>query len=151
MRGHPYKLTEEMWAFLVALRRREGASEQQPASAWAFRRSQLVRPQKWGKGPFSRRDHLRRGRRPDRVRRVGTSYRCSDHGCPCGWVYVYEPGEPMGPWTTPLIQITAASEDQTDNVYRQLVPMIELGPLADVIPTPVRPGSTCPVAAGSTR
>lgn len=44
-------------------------------------------------------------------------------------------GEPVGrSWPTPLIQITAASEDQTDNVYRQLVPMIDLGPLADLIP-----------------
>jgi hypothetical protein len=127
-----------MWAFLdVALRRAEDASEHRPADAWAFRRSQLVRPQKWGKGPFSAAIICARGGRPGRVRGWARwdAYRCSDHGCPCGWVYVYEPGEPMGrPWATPLIQITAASEDQTDNVYRQLVPMIELGPLADVIP-----------------
>jgi hypothetical protein len=38
------------------------------------------------------------------------------------------------PWVTPLIQITATSEEQTDNVYAALRPMIELGPLADVIP-----------------
>jgi phage terminase large subunit-like protein len=38
------------------------------------------------------------------------------------------------PWATPLIQITATSEDQTDNTYDALRPMIELGPLADLIP-----------------
>jgi hypothetical protein len=50
-------------------------------------------------------------------------------------VYEYEPGEPMGrPWPTPLIQITATSEDQTDNTYDALRPMIERGPLAEIIP-----------------
>jgi hypothetical protein len=38
------------------------------------------------------------------------------------------------PWPTPLIQITATSEDQTGNTYDVLRPMIELGPLADLIP-----------------
>ena len=34
---------------------------------------------------------------------------------------------------SPLIQITATTEDQTDNTYDALRPMIELGPLSDVI------------------
>jgi hypothetical protein len=43
----------------------------------------------------------------------GDVYRCRDHGCPCGWEYWYGAGEPMGvPWPTPLIQITAFSEEQ---------------------------------------
>ncbi|WSB83429.1 hypothetical protein OHA60_06625 [Streptomyces cellulosae] len=25
----------------------------------------------------------------------GERYRCRDHGCDCGWTYVYVPGEPM--------------------------------------------------------
>jgi hypothetical protein len=59
---------------------------------------------------------------------------CAEHGCPCGWEYAYEPGEPMGmPWPTPLIQITAFSEESTDNTYDALRPMIELGPLSDII------------------
>jgi hypothetical protein len=42
-------------------------------------------------------------------------------------------GEPVGrPWPTPHIQVTACSEDQTDNIWRALLPMIQLGPLADV-------------------
>jgi hypothetical protein len=42
-------------------------------------------------------------------------------------------GQPVGrPWPQPHIQVTACSEDQTDNVWRALLPMIQLGPLADV-------------------
>jgi len=44
-------------------------------------------------------------------------------------------GEPVGrPWPTPWIQITAANEDQTANVWRALLPMIRQGPLYDEIP-----------------
>ena len=32
------------------------------------------------------------------------------------------------PWATPHIQITACSEEQTDNTWRAIQPMIELGP-----------------------
>jgi hypothetical protein len=60
---------------------------------------------------------------------AGDTYRCSDHGCGCGWVYAYDAGEPMGmPWPTPLIQLLATSEDQVDNVYRPLQAMAR-GPL----------------------
>jgi hypothetical protein len=65
----------------------------------------------------------------------GEVYDCRDHGCGCGWTYEYAPNEPMGrPWPTPLIQITATSEDQTDNIYTALRPMIDDGPLHDLIP-----------------
>lgn len=137
-RGEPYRLTDEMWTFLGHhYRLREDATVDRPASAWVYRRSQLVRPQKWGKGPFSAAIICVEAVGPAQFAGwagSGDAYRCADHGCPCGWVYAYELGEPMGrPWATPLIQITAASEDQTGNVYQALVPMIELGPLADVI------------------
>lgn len=115
--GQPYRLTEEMWTFLAHhYRLRPDATELRPASAWVFRRSQLVRPQKWGKGPFS------------------AAIICAEAVGPTVFAGWDARGEPVGrPWATPLIQITAAAEDQTANVYRQLVPMIELGPLADVI------------------
>jgi hypothetical protein len=65
----------------------------------------------------------------------GEVWDCRDHGCGCGWVYEYQPGEAMGmPWPTPLIQITAFSEDQTDNIYSALRPMIDDGPLSQLIP-----------------
>lgn len=36
-------------------------------------------------------------------------------------------------WPTPLIQVTATSSDQTDNIYRPLQDMIRLGPLGDLM------------------
>lgn len=66
--------------------------------------------------------------------RDGDLYVCAEHGCGCGWVYPYEAGEPMGGrHPSPLIQLTATSEDQVDNVYRPLQAMIKLGPLADLM------------------
>lgn len=115
--GDPYQLTAEMWTFLAHhYRLRESATDERPASAWFYRRSQLVRPQKWGKGPFS------------------AAILCAEAVGPVvfgGWDAA---GEPVGrPWPTPLIQVTAASEDQAGNVYDCLNPMIEYGPLADII------------------
>ena len=113
--GQRYRLTEEMLRFLVWHYRIDPES-----GRWAFPRgSQLVRPQKWGKGPFS------------------AAIICAEAALDGpvlfdGWD---ANGEPVGrPWPTPHIQVTAYSEDQTDNVFRALVPMIELGPLADAIP-----------------
>ncbi|MEV7599875.1 hypothetical protein AB0O91_21075 [Kitasatospora sp. NPDC089797] len=116
--GEPYRLTDEMWEFLAHYYRlKPEAQAGQRAPAFAYRRAQLVRPQKWGKGPFS------------------ASLICAEAVGPVlfdGWD---AEGEPVGrPWPTPLIQIAANSEDQTANVYAALQPMIELGPLADLIP-----------------
>lgn len=115
--GEPYELTDEMWTFLLQhYRLREDARPGQRAPAFTYRRSQLVRPQKWGKGPFS------------------AALICAEAVGPVlfdGWD---ADGQPVGrPWDTPLIQIAANSEDQTANVFSALRPMIELGPLADVI------------------
>jgi hypothetical protein len=108
------------------------------AQAFSFRRSQLVRAQKWGKSPLIAAFVCAEGVGPvlfAGFAEGGELYRCVDHNCGCGWVYEYAPGEPMGqPWPTPLIQITATTEDQTDNTYGALRPMIERGPLSDVIP-----------------
>lgn len=116
--GMPYLLTDEMWSFLVwHYRLKTGATEDRWASAWTYRRSQLVRPQKWGKGPLTCAMICAEGVGPVRF---------------AGWDAA---GEPVGrEWVTPWIQVTATSEDQTDNVYRALRPMIEEGPLADWIP-----------------
>ncbi|WP_218868810.1 hypothetical protein [Glaciibacter psychrotolerans] len=44
-------------------------------------------------------------------------------------------GEPKGrPWPTPRIQLAAVVEDQVENTWGALVPMIDDGPLANVIP-----------------
>lgn len=142
-RGKPFRLIDwQGWCLANFYRVRPDAewvpSNPVLAPAFHYRRSQIVLPQKAGKGPYTAAHVCLEGCGPalfagwaqgDEV------YRCSDHGCPCGWTYDYEPGDPMGmPWPTPLIQITAYSEKQTGNIYGWLQPMIRYGKLADVIP-----------------
>lgn len=44
-------------------------------------------------------------------------------------------GHPVGkPWATPIVQVAASSEDQTDNVFLSLIPMITLGDFGAQIP-----------------
>ena len=111
-----------------------------PATSTAFvhRRGLLVGPQKIGKNPLIASHVCAEGQGPALFAGwAGTDdgYVCAEHGCRCGWEYAYEPGEPMGmAWPTPLIQITAFSEDSTENTYDALRPMIDLGPLHDLIP-----------------
>lgn len=118
--GEPYKLTDEMVRFLVHhYRIQPDADPARPASAFRYRRSQLIRPQKWGKGPFSSAIILAEAAPDGPVLFAGWDAQ----------------GEPVGKgWASPHIQITAVSEDQTDNVFRALLPMIELGDLAEMIP-----------------
>ena len=112
--GQPYKLTDEMWRFLVRFYRLEPfrlTATGRPA--FPYRGAQLMRSQKWGKGPFAGAVSLAEGLGPV---------------LPDGWD---ADGEPVGrPWPTPLIQITAVSEDQADNVFRALLDEIRQGPLA---------------------
>jgi hypothetical protein len=118
--GTPFKLTNEQYRFVLwhyRLRPDAVADVFKPSAAFAYRHSMLVRPQKWGKGPLS------------------GGIICAEAEGPVlfdGWD---ARGEPVGrPWDTPWIQVAAASEDQTANVWRALLPMIQSGPLADVIP-----------------
>jgi len=108
------------------------------APAFVHRRSLLIGPQKLGKNPLVATQVCLEGVGPALFAgwaTKGDGYACADHGCRCGWEYEYEPGEPMGmSWPTPLIQITAFSEESTENTYDALRPMIEEGPLADIIP-----------------
>jgi hypothetical protein len=113
--GEPVALTDEQFRTLLHHYR---------VDPWSgrfshFRGTQLTRPQKWGKGPFA-------------------------SMMICGEAHPEAPvlfdgwdadGQPVGrPWATPHIQVTAVSEDQTDNVFRALLPMIRLGALAADIP-----------------
>jgi hypothetical protein len=106
--GDPFYLTDEQLNFLLHFYR----LDPQTGQFVYYRGAQLTRPQKWGKGPFS------------------SVIICGEAQGPVlfdGWD---ANGEPVGkPWPTPLIQVTAVSEDQTDNVYSALLPMIELGAL----------------------
>lgn len=138
-RGKPFDPVDwQSWCLLNFYRLKPEARIGQLATAFHYRRSQIVLPQKGGKAPYTA-AHIC-------VEAVGPAlfagwavggevWDCRDHGCGCGWVYEYEPGEAMGmSWPTPLIQITATSDDQTDNIYDALRPMIENGPLSAVIP-----------------
>lgn len=137
--GTPMFLVPEQLGFVSGhYTVRDDARAGQKGDAFVHRRSQLVRAQKWGKSPLIAAFVCAEAVGP--VLFAGwaagdESYVCSEHGCGCGWVYEYLPGEPMGrPWATALIQVTATTEDQTDNTYGALRPMIEKGPLAEVIP-----------------
>lgn len=105
--GNPFLLTDEQLRFLLNFYRLTPEG-----TFFHHRGAQLTRPQKWGKGPLS------------------AAIICAEAQGPVlfdGWD---ADGEPVGkPWATPLIQVTAVSEDQTDNVYSALLPMIELGAL----------------------
>lgn len=117
--GEPFVPTDEQLRFLLwhyRLRPKAKAGEK-PSRAFVYRRSLLVRPQKWGKGPLS------------------AAIICAEAAGPVvfdGWD---ADGDPVGrSWPTPWIQLCAVSEDQTDNVWTALVPMIELGSLQADIP-----------------
>lgn len=115
--GEPYRLTEEMWTFLAwHYRLKPDAREGQKAQAFHYRRSILVRPQKWGKGPLT------------------AAIICAEAVGPSMFAGWDADGKPVAkPRATPRIQVTASTEDQTGNVYKHLLPMIQMGPLADVI------------------
>lgn len=141
--GAPFRLYDYQLEYFGNFYRVRGTTEfdfENPilAPAFVFRRGVLVGPQKLGKGPHTAAHVCNEGAGPALFAGwagADDGYACSDWGCRCGWEYAYEPGEAMGmPWPTPLIQITAVSEDQTENIYDALRPMIENGPLADLIP-----------------
>lgn len=111
--GDPYLLTDEQLNFLLHFYR----LDEKDGSFYYRRGGQLIRPQKWGKGPFS------------------SAVVWAEAEGPVvfdGWD---ADGEPVGrPWATPWIQITAVSEAQTANVWRALLPMAKLGKLSPDVP-----------------
>lgn len=105
--------------------------------AFVYRRGQIVAPQKTGKGPFGATATCLEAVGPSQFlgwAEPGDGWACSENGCLCGWEYDYIPGEAMGMrHPSPVIQLTATSEDQVANVYRPLTAMIKLGPLSDLM------------------
>lgn len=137
-KGEPFEMYDwQLWCTANHYRIKPSAKHGQLATAFHYRRSQTVAPQKTGKGPWTAAICALEGVGPavfDGWAAGGEVYDCRTYGCGCGWVYEYEPGEPMGrPWPTPLIQITAYSEEQTDNVYRPLQSMIRHGVLGELM------------------
>ena len=142
-RGAPFSLYNDQLTYLSNFYLVKGDARWVPdepvlGPAFRYRRAILIGPQKMGKSPLTAFHCCVEGAGPALFAgwaEDGDGYACADHGCRCGWEYPYEVGEPMGMhWPTPLIQITALSEEQTDNVYDALRPMIEYGPLSDLIP-----------------
>jgi hypothetical protein len=141
--GAPFKLYNDQLAYFGAFYTVRGEAEYDAvnpvlAPAFRYRRGLRVAPQKEGKSPGSAAHVCLEGVGPSIFAgRAGKDdgYACIDHGCGCGWEYPYEPGEPMGMLRpSPNIQLIAVSEDQTDNIYRALRPMIEKGPLRFLMP-----------------
>jgi len=114
--GEPYKLTDEMWRFLIGFYRLYPYAAAWPApDALRYTGAQLRRSQKWGKDPFGAAIILAEALGPTRFD---------------GW---NASGEPVGaPYPTPLIVCLGTSEDQTDNTWRPLLSMIRNGPLIDL-------------------
>jgi hypothetical protein len=118
--GEPFTLTDEMVKLLVHFYRLDPDSQSMKWDGPRFRYprgAQLVRPQKWGKSPFSAAVIL---------------FEACGPALPDGWD---ADGRPVGrPWPSPHVQITAVSESQTQNVYRALLPMVKFGPLDELLP-----------------
>ena len=106
--------------------------------SFVYRRTGMVGPQKLGKDPAEALHICIEGDGPALFAGWAgkdEGWSCHGMGCGCGWEYAYDEGEPKGMrWPTPLIQVTAVSEDATANTYSALVPMIRKGPLSDRIP-----------------
>ncbi|MCQ9367961.1 phage terminase family protein [Brevibacterium sp. 91QC2O2] len=137
--GKPFVPTIDHTIFLANhYRLRKDAKYGEAGSAFLYRRSAWIAAQKVGKSPGIAGHALIEFVGPCLFAgwaTGGETYRCRDHGCPCGWEYEYGKGEPMGrPWPTPRIQLAAVVEDQVENTWGALVPMINDGPLSNVIP-----------------
>ena len=141
-RGKPFREYDwQFWCTANHGRVRPGVAHDPDApllnQAFVYRRSQVIAPQKMGKGPWTAARICNAAVGPSEFAgwaAEGDRYRCADFGCPCGWVYDYLPGEPMGRrHPSPLIQIAATSDDQVANIWRPLVSMISLGPLRELL------------------
>ena len=107
--GEPLRLTDEMLRFLVHYYRVEptGRSLKWGGPRFTYARGgQLVRPQKHGKGPFSRGDHPLRGLRAGAAGRLGRQRR----------------GRRVARGRRRTSRSPRCCEEQTANVYRALLP-----------------------------
>lgn len=141
-RKRPFEMADwQFWITANHYRVREAAQwrPEKPLlnQAFHYRRSLIVAPQKTGKGPWAATITCFEAVGPSIFggwAQDGDVYACEDHGCECGWVYEYLPGEPKGiRHPSPLIQLTATSQEQVDNIYRPLKAMIGMGSLKDLM------------------
>lgn len=118
---------------------RPGAKPNERAAAFVYRIGLWVAAQKVGKSPGVAAETCLEFVGPalyDGRASEGEMYVCPFTDCECMHdPYFYVDGEPKGrPWATPRIQLAAVVEDQVENTWGALVPMIDNGPLANVIP-----------------
>ena len=148
-RGKPYEMADwQFWCHANRYRVREDAVFVHPDdvgpgnppvlnTAFYYQKTMVVGPQKTGKGPYSAAQVAFEAAGPSVFAgwaEGGEEYRCEDNGCSCGFIWVYEPGEPMGMrHPSPLIQIGAFSEDQARNVYAPLKYSMDNGPLKELL------------------
>ncbi|MFF7681479.1 terminase [Microbacterium sp. NPDC007973] len=139
-KGEPFVEADwQLWctANHARVRPRTPWRPENPVKAQAFenRRSLVVGPQKIGKSPWAASKALTMALGPDLFAGWaggGETFDCQTYACDCGFVYEYEPGEPMGmPWPTPLVQLMATSDDQVDNTWQPMLQMIKNGPLSE--------------------
>lgn len=149
LRGQPFRQYDwQFWCTSNHYRIREDAKfDGVPIlnRAFVYRRSQVVAPQKIGKGPWVATLASAEAVGPTQFAgwaKAGDTYECEAHGCGCGWTYDYEPGEPMGMrHPSPLIQLLATSEEQAEtNLYGHLKAMANRWPLSELLK--VREGFT---------
>jgi len=105
-KGEPFDFVDwQIWALLNFYRLKPSAKVGQLATAFEYRRGQIVLPQKGGKAPYTSAHICVEGVGPALFAgwaEGGELWDCRDHGCGCGWVYEYSPGEAMGmSWPTP--------------------------------------------------
>jgi hypothetical protein len=116
--GDPFVLTDEMLSFLKHYYRLHPNAKPdlaKPSAPFAYRGGLLMRPQKWGKGPFAAAICLAEAFGPVLFD---------------GWD---ASGEPVGrPQPTAWIQIVATSEEQCDNTYLALYEMAARGTVAEL-------------------
>jgi hypothetical protein len=143
-RGRPFRQYDwQFWCTANHYRIREDAKydpDDPPINqAFVYRLTQVIAPQKTGKGPWTACLTCVAAVGPELFggwAKRGDVYRCDENGCDCGWYYEYEPGEPMGVrHPSPLIQLTANSQDQVKNVWDPLNAMIRRpgSPLAKLL------------------
>ncbi len=118
---------------------RPGAKPGERAAAFTYRIGLWVAAQKVGKSPGVAAETCLEFVGPalfDGRAVEGEMYVCPFPDCEClNEPYFYVEGEPKGrPWATPRIQLAAVVEDQVENTWGALVPMIDGGPLSNVIP-----------------
>lgn len=138
--GEPFVPTLDHSVYLCNWYRvRSGAKLGERAAAFTYRIGLWVAAQKVGKSPGVAAEtcfefvgpSLFAGRA-----KGGEGVSVPDSGLPVQVRSVHlRAGEPMGrPWATPRIQLAALVEDQVENTWGALVPMIDDGPLSVWIP-----------------